>query len=135
MADYGSTDRVRKQAVERYILPARLRGEATITIHSGEFAKELVRGKLLASDRFPIVCGALSSPKFLRENRLTLLHRQGPPSGKSSTVTFTYRVDELPSETPQPSRFEGLRGILRTVYQELGGAEVFHRSQREGWDR
>ena len=100
MATYGSTDKVRKTAAERYIAPARKRSETTVTIHSGDFNKFLVQNRVLPPNRFPIICNALQSKKFLRENHLTLKEVQGPPSGKSSTVKFIYKIEPLTQLAP-----------------------------------
>lgn len=144
MANYGSTDKVRRTAAEQYIAPARRRRETIVKIHSGTFGKFLVQNNILPPNRFPIICNALKSGKFLKENHLVLEDIQGPPSGRSSTVTFVYKVEAEPS-TPQnnprtqvadsSSSFMGLRGILKTTYKQLGGAEKFHRSERESWNR
>jgi len=143
MADHGSTDRVRRYAAELYILPARKRGEKTITIHSGKFGKSLVENKVLPPNRFPIICNALRSKRFLEENDLTLEEVQGPPSGRSSTVSFNYRIDPV-VPTPRTAharnlstreQFMKMRGILKETYAKLGGAEEFHRRERESWDQ
>jgi hypothetical protein len=140
MADYGSTDRVRRSAAEEYIAPARSKKQSTVTIHTGVFEKSLVLNGVLQPNRFPIVCNALKSRKFLTDNNLTLLKVQAPPSGQSSTVSYTYKLGpELPAKTkaaqasPSPS-FLKLRGILKRTYQHLGGAETFHKAERESWD-
>src|ERR1700723_2725709 len=95
MPDYGSTDRVRSSAGKRYIAPARAKKERFVHIHTGEFSKELVQERLLAANRFPLVCNALRSKKFLAENRLRLVKEEAPPSGLSSTVVFTYELEPL----------------------------------------
>ena len=144
MADYGSTDRVRRTAAEQYIAPARRRSETSVKIHSGVFGKFLVQNNILPPNRFPIICNALKSGKFLKENHLVLEEIQGPPSGRSSTVTFVYKVDPVPPtgphsslapDTSSPNSFLNLRGILKATYRQLGGAEKFHRHERESWDR
>jgi hypothetical protein len=144
MANYGSTDKVRRTASEQYVIPARRRSETTITIHSGDFNRFLVQNRVLPPNRFPIVCNALQSRKFLKENHLTLKEVQGPPSGKSSTVKFIYRIEPLPPGSPNPSTppapgsadaFLSLRGIMKSAYQKLGGAETFHRRESESWDK
>lgn len=140
MANYGATEKVRKTAFERYIEPARRRQEGTVTIHSGEFNKYLINTNLLPPNRFPIVCNALRSSKFLRENYLKLQKIDGPPSGRSSTVTFVYKLEPLPHGSGTPLKhaddeFLGLRGILKSTYQQLGGVEAFHRRQSEIWDK
>ena len=143
MANYGATDLVRRKAVERYIAPARRDSQTTVTIHSGDFNKFLVQNRVLAPNRFPIICNALQSKKFLQENHLTLKEVQGPPSGRSSTVKFIYKIEPLPPGSPNsPSAeansadaFLSLRGIMKSTYQKLGGAEAFHRRESESWDR
>jgi hypothetical protein len=142
MADYGSTDRVRSKAVEQYIAPARRRNESVVKIHSGIFGKLLVQQNVLPPNRFPIICNALKSEKFLKQNHLTLQEIQGPPSGRSSTVTFVYKVEPLPitpdtssSPTVKGNGFLGLRGILKSTYKELGGAQAFHNRERDSWDQ
>ncbi len=99
MANYGSTDKVRRTAAEQYVIPARRRSETTLTIHSGDFNKFLVQNQVLPPNRFPIVCNALQSRKFLQENHLALKEVQGPPSGRSSTVKFIYRIEPIPPDS------------------------------------
>jgi hypothetical protein len=143
MANYGSTDKVRRTAAEQYVIPARRRSETTLTIHSGDFNKFLVQNRVLPPNRFPIICNALQSRKFLQENHLALKEVQGPPSGRSSTVKFIYRIEPIPPnsgnqpQTPPASAdaFFSLRGIMKSAYQKLGGAEAFHRRESESWDR
>ena len=145
MPDYGSTDRVRRAAAQEYVEPARKRGDTTVKIHSGTLGKSLVANNLLAPNRFPIICNALKSAKFQKENDLTLLEVESPPtalSGRSSTLTFVYRLETHQSIDPRgngaPQKgvvtFEQLRGILSDTYKRLGGAEAFHRAERESWD-
>jgi len=139
MADYGSTDRVRRSAAQQYIEPARTRGETIVKIHSGTFGKSLVEHKVLPPNRFPIICNALRSNKFQKDNRVTLLDIQGPPSGRSSTVTYVYRLEPGPRSQQVPDRdnnlFMRMRGVLKKSYKKLGGAESFHKLERESWDR
>ena len=143
MATYGSTDKVRKTASEQYIAPARNRSETTVTIHSGDSNKFLVQNRVLPPNRFPIICNALQSKKFLQENHLTLKEVQGPPSGKSSTVKFIYKIEPLPPGSRPPATapassadaFLSLRGIMKSTYQKLGGAEVFHARESESWNK
>lgn len=139
MADYGSTDRVRRSAAEKYIMPARAKKQATVTIQTGLLEKSLVKSGILQPNRFPIVCNALKSRKFLKDNNLTLLKVQAPPSGQSSTVSYTYRLGpdagNKPEVTPAHPAFADLRGILKRAYPHLGGAEAFHEAERESWER
>jgi hypothetical protein len=140
MPDYGATDRVRRSAAEQYVRPARARRQSTLQIHSGTLEKTLVQQGVLQPNRFPLVCNALRSRKFLTENSLELVDVKAPPSGQSSTAIFTYRLAaERPSIrqaiTPSSPTLLDLRGVLKSTYKKLGGAEQFHEQQREGWSR
>jgi hypothetical protein len=140
MPAYGATDRVRQQAAAEYIEPARRAGARHVHIHSGTFNKRLVESHVLPPNRLPLICNALASRKFQRENHIALESVEGPPSGHSSTVVYTYRLEPLPqpsaSSAPPPSgNFLRLRGVLTNTYKQLGGADRFHKAQREAWDR
>jgi hypothetical protein len=129
MAQTTHADRVREHARLEYIEPARRRHESTIRIVAGEVQKAV-----RLSNRVALVCQALKSHKFLDENHLVLEKWEGPPSGMSTTVTFTYRflddADQNSSETAG-SLFLQLRGIAKDVFQSLGGGEAFIRKERE----
>jgi hypothetical protein len=127
------TDQVRDYARRKYIDAARRRGESVVQIVAGDVHKALG-----LSNRVPVVCNALSSKSFLEENKIVLESREGPPSGLSTTVRFTYRLldqkgaaDEGVSRSP----FLGLRGIAKRVFQELGGGEAFIRAERDQFDK
>src|SRR3981081_2469255 len=81
------SDWVRRHAYEKYICPARRRRETTIAINVGE-----VHRALALDNRVPLVCAALGSKKFLTEHGLRIVSKTGPPSGQSTTVTFTYEI-------------------------------------------
>jgi DNA polymerase III psi subunit len=137
MAEYGATDKVRQQAAIQYIEPARRRGDRRVTIHSGMLNKLLVESNVLPANRLPLVCNALSSRKFQRDNCLALEKVDGPPSGRSSTVVYTYRLEPVPAQskaaaTPA-SAFLAARGALKKTYKQLGGGERFHRNQLQDW--
>jgi len=134
MPDYGATERVKRVAVETYIEPARRRGEKTVEIHSGQLARDLVQRQMLQPNRFPIVCNALRSKRFSIDNHVTLEEvRTSAASGQSSTVTFVFRLDDV--RGPGAGSLASLRGIMKKSYRKLGGAESFHRSEREAWDK
>jgi hypothetical protein len=122
-------DRVREYARREYIEPARARRQNTVSIVAGEVHKG-VRLSNLA----PLVCQALKSPKFLTENHLVLEKWEGPPSGMSTTVTFTYRMLDAvqqPSLQPEEWPFRRLRGVAKEVFRSLGGGEAYLRKERE----
>jgi hypothetical protein len=140
MADYGATDRVRSSAALRFVSPARQQRQKTCQIHSGTFAKALVADGALAPNRYPIVCNALRSRRFLEDNGLRLVEeRTNAESGLSSDVTFVYalegNVDEPDGSPSLLDSLEGLRGLLKRSYAAVGGAEKVIQAEREAWER
>lgn len=134
----SNADSIREHATEKYVSPARRQSNRTFCINVGGVHKDLG-----LNNRIPAVCSALTSRKFLTENRLRLISRTGPPSGKSTTVTYTYEfVDgensagpKVPSSsggTPQSRQaaWEKLRGALKDVFAEYGGGEAYLRAER-----
>ena len=122
------SDMVRQHAIENYISPARRRRERTTSVNVGVVHKALGLG-----NRVPLVCTALESRKFLRENGLRLVSRTGPPSGRSTTVTYTYEfVDkqEANKGADRQDAWNRLRGALKDVFAELGGGENYLRNER-----
>lgn len=80
-------DLVRELARVEYVEPAEARRESTVRIVAGDVQKTAG-----LSDRAALVCRALKSSKFVSENHLALEKWDGPPSGMSTTVAFTYRL-------------------------------------------
>jgi hypothetical protein len=137
-----TSDRIRTYAREKYIQPAIANGERRIRLRAGDIHKELT-----LKNRVPAVCQALESKIFLKENNLVLESKEGPPSGLSTSVVFTYTVAENPSpqtnpasETPSKEargrnllRLLELKGIGKEVFAALGGGENFIRSERQAF--
>jgi hypothetical protein len=120
------SDAVRRHAYERYISAARRRKEKTVAINVGE-----VHRALALNNRVPLVCAALGSKKFLTEHGLRILSRTGPPSGQSTTVTFTYEViEEKENAAEGLDAFLALRGIGKEIFASLSGGEAFLRRER-----
>ncbi len=97
----------------------------------------IVAGEVLKAlhlpNRAPAVCQVLRGRKFLVENNLILEKQEGPPSGLSTTATFTYRLADH-HETPgdqAKSDWASLRGIAKNTFAALGGGEAFLKSERE----
>jgi hypothetical protein len=124
----GNSDRVREYAGREYIGPARQRGDITVRIVAGD-----VHNALKLHNRVPQVCDALGSGKFLEENELALLNKDGPKM--STTTTFTYRLLNGSKQRPKPEadRFLRMYGIGKEVFESLGGGEAFIRSERENF--
>jgi hypothetical protein len=121
-----NADKIRLHGREKYVQPARARKQIRFSIRAGDVVRDL---KL--SDHTPAVCSALKTREFLRENGLRLIEWSGPPSGKSTTVTYTYEfLDAQPSPAGQEDAWTRLRGALKDVFSELGGGEAYLRAER-----
>jgi len=120
------SDSVRQHSQEVYVRQARHRGATTFTINVGEVHKALA-----LKNRVPLVCMALKSKKFLDGNGLRLVSETGPPSGQSTTVTYTYEfMDKTSCSEPSRDPWTELRGIAKDIFAALGGGEAFIRSER-----
>ena len=119
---------VREYAVETYVSPARRSRERTVSVNVGTVHKALQLG-----NRVPLVCSALESQKFLNENGLRLISKVGPPSGQSTTVTYTYEFvteENKDKGVDRQDAWNRLRGALKDVFAELGGGENYLRNER-----
>src|ERR1700728_4743667 len=117
-ASSSDSDLVRQHASDKYIAAARRRGDKTISIHVGTVHKALA-----FDNRVPVVCAALGSRKFLTEHGLRIVSKTGPPSGQSTTVTFTYEFVGKQQVDVRLSRQEAwnrLRGSMKDVLAEYG---------------
>src|SRR5580704_16854836 len=122
----SDSDLVRQHAAEEYLGAARRRGDRTVSINVGT-----VHRSLALHNRVPLVCAALGSKKFLTENRLRLISKTGPPSGQSTTVTFTYEIEDATREKRgSTDPWLALSGIAKDVFAKLGGGETFIRRER-----
>ena len=121
-------DRIRVHGKEKYVLPARGRKERRFSIRAGDVVRELH-----LNGRTPAVCSALKSREFLRDNNLQLVERTGPPSGQSTTVTYTYEFLDTKPSSPRDDPWIRLRGALRDVFAELGGGEQYLRAERDNF--
>jgi len=122
------SDAVRRHAYEKYISAARRRKEKTVAINVGE-----VHRALALNNRVPLVCAALGSKKFLTEHGLRVVSKTGPPSGQSTTVTFTYEIVDKKQDRTELDRhaaWNRLRGALKDVFAEYGGGEAYLRAER-----
>lgn len=81
----SDADRIRQHALETYILPARQRGDTTVTIRCGD-----VHNALGMSNAHANVCQALRGRKFQEMAGVDVPSSTGPDN--SSTTTFTYAL-------------------------------------------
>ena len=79
-------DRIREHVLNQHIRPARTQGRATVTIRAAE-----VHAALGLEKRYPAVCGAVDTDKFLEMARVTLARRAGPR--QSSTVEWVFALN------------------------------------------
>jgi len=126
----SDSDPVRQHASEEYLAAAHRRGDKTVSINVGT-----VHRALALNNRVPLVCAALGSKKFLTENHLRLISKTGPPSGQSTTVTFTYELEDSEKPAGGIDAFLALRGIGKEVFASLGGGEAFIRRERAEFSR
>jgi hypothetical protein len=123
------SDLVIRHVQTAYLGPARERGERTVRVKAGDVHRDL-----RWANRVPSVCTTLSSRKFQRTAGVELIAKEGPPSGQSTTVVFTYRLSAAsghPHLGRQPGRLDKLYGIASEIFRELGGGEKFVREERE----
>lgn len=126
-------DRIRMHGRERYVIPARARKADRFSIRVGDVIRDLkLSGHFLAG--CSPVCSALKTREFLQQNGLQLVDKSGPPSGQSTTVTYTYQfVAEEKKDGKVGDRQDAwnrLRGALKDVFAELGGGENYLRNER-----
>src|SRR5229473_4829107 len=116
-------DRIRTYAKEKYISQARGQRESRFSIRAGDVVREMKLGW----GRTPAVCSALKTRQFLEENALRLISKTGPPSGQSTTVTYTYEFvtkgEKDNKGVDRQDAWNRLRGALKDVFAELGGGE------------
>ena len=124
-------DRIREHVFERYVGPARSRGDETITV----VARDVLRALELRGDYAPSVCSALRAGKFCKENALQLIGEDGPPSKQSTTTRFTYRLLESSATDPRPGRNAvwNLLGAGKSTFAALGGGERWLKQEREAF--
>src|SRR5690348_1685857 len=104
-------DRIRILGREKYVIHARARNEGRFSIRAGDVTREL---KLSGVNQ---VCSAPKARKFLQDNNLRLVDRSGPPSGQSTTVTYTYEFVDAKKErdygADRQDAWNRLRGALK----------------------
>lgn len=130
-AEQSISDLIREHVCEVYLKNALRDQETTFAVNVGAVHKALG-----LSNRVPQVCSALESRKLLQENGLRIVSKTGPPSGQSTTVTFTYEIMTSKAKpTARVNPFIGLRGVAKEVFQKLGGGERFIRDERTKFAR
>ncbi|MDN4039800.1 AAA family ATPase [Massilia sp. YIM B02443] len=95
-AQIANADKIRAHALARYILPARQRGESSVTILASKIHNDLGLSK-----NFPNVDQALTGKIFLKQCNLSTVQRSG--AAGSSATTFTYHFENQAIPMPQKS--------------------------------
>ena len=117
-----ASDQIREYAGRQYVEPVRSGTGTTVRIKAGD----VVNG-LRLKNKTPNVCSALRSKIFQEQYGVQLIGEQGPPSGMSTTVVFTYNLlNQERSKRPNPgppSAFDRLRGIAKTAFKGPGDWE------------
>jgi hypothetical protein len=121
----------------RYFEPARKRRETLVTLRAGDIHRELG-----LRNRVPNVCQVMESKLLEKEAGVKVSSKQGPPSGRGTTLTVTYTVDlnasgahpVLPGRShdagpktqhPGVALFYSLRGLAKDIYAAEGGGEAW----------
>jgi 5-methylcytosine-specific restriction protein B len=127
------SDQVLQYVQRSYIEPAKKRGDSSVSVKAGDVHKAL-----RWNNRVPSVCQALASKRFLEQNHLTLIEKQGPPSGLSTTTVFTYQLQSPADVAKKPAGktnlLLSLQGAGRELFKKLGGGEAFIREERRSWN-
>lgn len=139
------SDQIREHVRRKHVEVARRANQSQFEVRAGTVERELGM-----TNRTPQVCSALRSRKFLEANGLTLVRQDGPPSGMSTSVTFTFSFSAPPSQPkeakrpgPPPAReaksvyqkLREMRGIAHDIYALLGGPEKALDDERDGFSR
>lgn len=139
---HNSTARsIRDHLRKKYFEPARRRHESLVTVRAGDIHRELG-----LQNRVPNVCQVMESRLLEKEANVKVSSKQGPPSGRGTTVTITYAVDqtgsgsgandagsspiEMASKHPGVELFLALRGLGADTYATAGGGEAWLNAER-----
>jgi hypothetical protein len=126
-------DAIRAYARTRYVDPARQAGQRRVVIPVRPIAEAL--GKLGGINH---VCAALSSKRRFQEpNGLLLVDTQGPKSGVSTTVVYTFEFTDSSHLATRPGGLQGLlslRGAGKEAIANAGGADAVWQAARAGWE-
>ncbi|MGC1463100.1 MAG: hypothetical protein WA802_12935 [Terracidiphilus sp.] len=135
---------IREYIRTQYLEPARQRRETLVTLRAGDIHRELG-----LKNRVPNVCQVMESRLLEKEAGVKVSSKQGPPSGRGTTVTVTYTVGlagpakartleganaasggSAPADQPWVRLFYELRGMGKDVFADEGGGEAFLNRER-----
>lgn len=78
-------DAITNYVIEKYIKPARIRGDYVAGVRSGDVHKGMNK-----KDQLPQVCSKLGSDTFQREAKVRRIALEGPTNG--ANALFVYRL-------------------------------------------
>jgi 5-methylcytosine-specific restriction protein B len=131
---------IRRYIRTHYFEPARKRRETLVTLRAGDIHRELG-----LRNRVPNVCQVMESKLLEKEAGVKVSSKQGPPSGRGTTLTVTYTVDLRPApaaasnqvksmaEHPGVALFYALRGQGKEMYAAEGGGEAWLKRERDSF--
>lgn len=99
------SDSIRRFVCEKYIDPAREKGNKELTIRVGD-----IHDKMGLISRMPAVCLALKSKKMEETGNVRLVNIKAPPSGEGSNLFITYKI-----LTPVLSTEKSLTEVIQTM--------------------
>ena len=76
-------DAVRKYVKQRYINTARMKKNGRVTFTAEEIEKAMGLG-----NKYPLICSALDTQKFIEFARVELIRREGAAQGATAKWTF-----------------------------------------------
>jgi hypothetical protein len=137
----ASANEIRLYLCQRYFEPARKRSETLVTLRAGDIHREMG-----LKNRVPSVCQVMESKVLERQAGVKVSSKQGPPSGRGTTLTVTYAVSSDPGTASTEIRprqddsitkgwdlFFALRGIGKDWYKDVGGGEAWLKNERENF--
>jgi hypothetical protein len=143
------SDKVREVAKKEYVQRAKQAGKSELSIAVRDLMKHLDKAEF-PGNRVPLICNAIRTRGFQRENGLEITSVDGPRSKSSPTVVIHYRIG-VEKQTAGPESVEPdhrsaedaesratrltnkLRGLLKEELAAYGGADAFMRWIR-GYD-
>lgn len=118
----SQADRIRQFVLDRYIVPARAKGQSELIIRAGD-----VHRAMGLANAMPAVCSAIGSNKFEDIARATPIDRTGPANG--ANVYFEFRLTAVPlpaqpATSSQPPSFrhrviDGIKHITHRLNQQV----------------
>jgi hypothetical protein len=129
---------IQRIAETKHINPARKAQRAEFSIAVRDLMREAEEEGLSTVQRVPAFCKSIQAERFLKEHGVSIVRKEGPASGLSTTVVLHYAFRDgspmngaaVPEETAEERAHrlaEKLRGMLSDEIEARGGAESFLR--------